>query len=286
MTSSFAPLAATCAPALPVQQLVIGKPVGEVVALIPRLFNLCKGAQEAAVKLALGVDLGATATADLGAEFARDHLLRLGLILPKSLGLDPLPVGQGAEGLMPADMPADWDAFSAWMESGQGFAPVFAALNEAFEAGEAVAVLPTPTDDDFFEAGAYENSTAIRHIQKPLMQIMEEKFGRGPLWRATARLLDLQDCLSGDLPAPRLIGDGAALVPASRGVYAVRATAKDGYVTQFSRVTPTDHLMASGGIMEKTLENLPASKHHLAAVVLDTLDPCVPVNLSGGAADA
>ena len=43
------------APDLPVAALLIGKPVEEAAALLPRLFNLCSGAQAMALRQALGL---------------------------------------------------------------------------------------------------------------------------------------------------------------------------------------------------------------------------------------
>ena len=65
----------------------------------------------------------------------------------------------------------------------------------------------------------------------------------------------------GDLPEPRVTAQGVAMVPAARGTYAVSAQAQDGRVTQFRRATPTDHMLAPGGIMQRSLASLPVAKH-------------------------
>jgi hypothetical protein len=277
-----APLTATTAPALPVAQLVIGKPVEEVVDLIPRLFNLCRGSQDVAIRLALGLPLEEAMRHHLSEDFARDHLVRLGVILPRHLGLDPLPIAQGALAFLPQQMPATLATFEAYLESGMGFSPVFKRLYDVFEKGEAVAQVPLVADEDLPTAQACENSIAARHFVHPLMLVVQRLKGRGPLWRAVARLLDLETCLTEELPNPRRLKNGWAIVPASRGNYALRAQAMDGVVTQFERVTPTDHMLAPNGILAQSLASLPAHKHHLAELVLDCIDPCSPVTLSGG----
>ena len=40
-------------------------------------------------------------------------------------------------------------------------------------------------------------------------------------------------------------------------------------------------MLAPGGILEHSLATLPASKHDQAALVVDILDPCVPIRLEG-----
>ncbi|MBT25313.1 MAG: hydrogenase expression/formation protein HupK, partial [Rhodobacteraceae bacterium] len=52
-------LIARPAKVLPVAQLVRGKRIEEVADLLPRLFNLCRAAQRAAVRAALGLEVTA-----------------------------------------------------------------------------------------------------------------------------------------------------------------------------------------------------------------------------------
>ena len=47
----------------------------------------------------------------------------------------------------------------------------------------------------------------------------------------------------------------------------------------FLRVTPTDHMLAPGGMLEGALAALPADRAGLAPLVLDILDPCRKVML-------
>lgn len=285
-TSTPQALRATLPPALPVAKLVIGKPVEEVAALIPRLFNLCRSAQDVAVKLALGLPVENDISASLAQDFARDHLVRLGILLPRHLGLDPLPVAGGAAALLPAHLPGTEGEFAQWLQTGEGVAPVLRRLNELFLPGEAAADVVPLTDARVTQETACENSVAARHSDHPLMQVIETSHGRGPLWRTMARVLDLAACARGEVPAPKHLAEGWVVVPASRGAYAMRATVKDGVVTTFERITPTDHMMAPGGIMAQSLESLPVAKHHLAQLVVDVIDPCSPVTLSGGRGDA
>ena len=79
-------LVARPVPALPVAALVVGRPVGEVEALLPRLFNLCSGAQKAAFSAALG---GHASVAESRADVLRDHLLKFHATWPSLLGIAP-----------------------------------------------------------------------------------------------------------------------------------------------------------------------------------------------------
>lgn len=54
-------------------------------------------------------------------------------------------------------------------------------------------------------------------------------------------------------------------------------------MTAFARMTPTDHLLAPGGILEHSLATLPADSGRLVPVLLALLDPCVPVTVEEAA---
>ncbi|MBI1220711.1 MAG: hydrogenase expression/formation protein HupK [Rhodobacteraceae bacterium] len=269
---------------LPVEKLLIGRPVAEAAVLMPRLFNLCRAAQSAAAHLALGLPLPEDAEA-LHTEVLRDHMIKLFLSWPNLLGLPPRPFPApdtaaiaffGPAGVFP-DSPA---AFDAWLAAGEGCAPLLGAIRDAFAPGEAVARLPDSTPATAMHLAPQENSTALRHPGHPVLDRIAGAQGRGPLWRATARLIDAGACLAGTLPAPRRLSDGTALTPAARGQYAVRARAEDGRVAAFARVTPTDHLLTPGGMLQASFASLPAAKVDLAPLLLDILDPCVPVTLT------
>jgi len=296
-----AALRATKAPALPVDRLVVGKPGDEVAALLPRLFSLCRAAQKAAVDGALGRTVD---TDGIGQEILRDHLLKLCVTWPNLLGLGarPLPLsaqdwntaaptnlpvgrasGQGVAEAMfgprrtaPAT-PAD---FTAFMNSDLGVAPVLSRIAQCFAPHEACAdALPAVTMATIWADTPSENSTASRHIDHPVMRMIEARHGRGPLWRAAARLYDIDMLIHGALPECDLSTPGQAMVPATRGVYAVRIETDGDIVTQLTRVTPTDSLLTKDGILDRSLASLPATKAGLAPLMMDILDPCSPVRL-------
>jgi hypothetical protein len=274
-----------------VAALLCGRCMAEAAALLPAVFALCRSAQQIAAHLAFGLPEAPGARMALAAEMRRDHLVKLWLSWPAFLGLParPLPADwAGGPALAAAlfgpsgRLPDSAAGLAAFLASGHGLGPVLAALSTAFAGGRArVAVLPPVDAERAFTLGAVENSPALRHAAEPAMRAAETAQGRGPLWRALGRAFDLQAAIDHRLPAPRQPAPGQALVPAARGLYAVAATVRDGTVRNFLRVTPTDHMLARGGMLEGALAALPADRAGLAPLVLDILDPCRKVTLGG-----
>ncbi len=249
-------------PALPVAALLVGRPPKAAAELLPRLFNLCPVAQATAVRLAL--DLPLPDPAELAAEIAREHRQKLTLLWPRLLDLPAADPG-------PLPAPAD---LTGWVAR----QPLFAALARLFPPGTAVADLPAVTAKTMFAPTPCDNSPAARRQDHPTLSAAARLWGRGPLWRALGRLADLAP------PPPSVrLACGAAVVPAARGSYAVRARIDGGRVTAFARMTPTDHLIAPGGILERSLATLPADSSRLVPVLLALLDPCVPVTVEEAA---
>ncbi len=127
-----------------------------------------------------------------------------------------------------------------------------------------------------------ENSVAARHIDHPVMQDLQSIWGRGPLWRAAARLFDIECAARAELPAIQSPGKGCAIVPATRGSYAIKIRTDNSaanHVTSMDRRTPTDALLAKNGILDRVLDSLPVDKFSLSPLIMDILDPCSPVRL-------
>lgn len=275
---------------LPVAGLILGKPVAEAASLLPRLFNLCRMAQSAAARLAFGLPLRADHAEDVRREILREHLVKFCLKFPAHFGAGPVPFPEawqdgGApvrEALFgPAGaLPATWRDFVAFLDAGQGVAGSLARIRDCFAPAEACSGrLPGIATGNALGVEALENSVAGRQVAHPVLRSIEETFGRGPLWRASARAYDAQDCLNGVLPELTSPRPGIAIVPAARGTYAIAAEVVAGIVTGFRRITPTDHLLARGGILDQTLASLPRQKTGMAPLLLDILDPCNPVRL-------
>jgi hypothetical protein len=271
-------------PALAIEAFLIGRTPVEVAAILPRLFNLCRAAQSTAAHLALGLPDPEPPQA-LHREVLRDHMLKLFVTWPNLLHLPARPFPQpdqiaaalfGPAGRAPGTM----DDLLSWQASGAGAAPLFEALGQAFAPGEAIADLPWVTEQSATQPGAWENSPALRHPGHPLLKALRADFGPGPLWRAVARLVDAEACLNQTLAPVSILRDGTVLTPAARGIYALRAKVSAGHVAAFTRITPTDHMLAPGGMLMRSLASLPPSKAGLAPLVLNILDPCVPVTLT------
>jgi hypothetical protein len=275
---------------LPVAGLILGKQAEEAASLLPRLFNLCRTAQSACARLAFGLPLGADHAERVRQEVLREHLIKFCVTFPPHWGAEamPLPDGwqRGTDTVRRAlfgpagTLPVTTRAFVAFLEAGQGIAGSLLRIRDGFAPGEACgAPLPRVTASNAMSVEALENSVAGRQACHPVLRSIEDTFGRGPLWRATARAYDAQDCMNGDLPDLLSPRPGVAIVPAARGTYAIDARVEDGIVTGFRRITPTDHLLVQGGILDQALASLPRQKTHMAALVLDILDPCTPVRL-------
>ncbi|TDX31348.1 hydrogenase expression/formation protein HupK [Rhodovulum visakhapatnamense] len=278
LTGAGPRIAPPAPPAL--EALLLHRRVEEAALLVPRIFNLCRAAQSLGARVALGLPARPEDRAALADEILRDHLMRFFVLWPRALGLPPAPLPGddiaravfGPPGRCPAP-----DAFDRWLVAGAGVAPVLAALAGRFAPGEAVADLPPADPGPALDAAAEENSPWLRHRTSPLLAEIEARYGRGPLWRAAARLVDLEACLSGQFPATPATRGGVVRVPAARGTYSLSARVEDGRVAAFRRLTPTDHLCARGGVLQRALESLPRGRADLAPLVVDILDPCVPV---------
>ncbi len=280
-TLSFQP-----APALPVARLVVGQDVDEVVQLLPRLFNLCRTAQGAAVEAALGRPAD---TRGIAREILRDHLLKFHVTWPAFFGRAPCPLPQDWAECGPnlhlqafgptGRAPANANEFFDFLSGDAGYAPVLRLIDGSFLTGEAVADLSPVTPATIWARSAVDNSVAARMSEHPAMKGIADARGKGPLWRAAARLYDIDAIASGGLPPLLTPAQGEAIVPAARGSYAVRIESDGDTVTCFDRITPTDHLLADGGVLDRALATLPATKMGLGPLLLDVLDPCSPVRL-------
>ncbi|ARC89699.1 hypothetical protein B5V46_14335 [Rhodovulum sp. MB263] len=267
---------------VPVEALLLNRRPEEAAALLPRLFGLCRAAQSLGARAALGLPVRPGDRAALADEILREHLMRFFVFWPRRLGLPPAPLpaqGRMAEAVFgPAGGCPGPGALSDWLASGLGVAPVLAGIAARFGPGEAVADLPESTAESLAGGAAQENSPWLRHRDNPLLAGIEARLGRGPLWRAAARLVDLEACLTGALaPGAELRPGGTVLVPTARGLCALSARVCEGRVSSFRRWTPTDHLLAPGGVLERSLASLPRARGALAPLVVDILDPCMPV---------
>jgi len=266
------------------EALVLGRTPEEAAELLPRIFNLCRAAQSLGARMALGLPVRPEDSAALAQEIAREHLMRFFVLWPRRLGLSPAALPRPDSLLSavfgPAGRSPDPATLDDWLASGEGVAPVMAAIAAAFAPGDAVADLPAPSAETLSQPVAQENSPWTRHRNQPLLAAAEKRVGHGPFWRALARLIDLEACASDSLDLAPWQDNGTTYVPAARGTYALSARIADGRVAGFTRHTPTDHMLAAGGALEQSLASLPAAKAHLAPLVIDILDLCLAVEIA------
>jgi hypothetical protein len=169
---------------------------------------------------------------------------------------------------------------AGFLGSDDGIAPLLRVIGDLFGPNGASADgIPLVDADSAFRPVPVENSPAARQAATPAMDYVEAFYGRGPLWRATGRVIDLAMLLTGDRPGPLAVAPGRAIVPAPRGCYALRVETEDGRVTALSRVTPTDHMLAPGGALEAMLASLPAHRNRLMPLLMALIDPCRPVHV-------
>lgn len=286
--AAYSSLRIVRAPALPIEQMILGKSAEEAADLLPRLFNICRAAQGLAARAAFGLPPRAGWRQELRAEIVREHVVKLCLKWPAALNMPGVAMPEGwVEGTASARvalfgssgrMPRTAADLSPFMESDAGLAPLLGAISHLFAPGVAVRCrLALAEPQTVFSPHAQENSVAARHAGHPAMQHVETAWGRGALWSALGVALDLEAVWDGWLPEARLV-QGCAVVPAARGFYGVSARVGAQGITAFARITPTDHLTASGGALEQSLASLPTQTGDaLVPALLSILDPCHPV---------
>lgn len=249
-----------------------GRPVDEVASLLPRLFNLCRMAQASAARLTLGLPMTGE---DPSTEVIGDHMARLLVTLRRAFGLAPMVPPPALFGFA-SQMPRDLAGLQDWLSQDTPLAHLGRTIQSEFPVALGVTpALPEPKA----QLLAVENSPAGRQVAHPLMQALAATQGRSPLWRYIGVLIDLQAALAGALPPPQLLPDGTAKVQAARGSYFLLITQTAGLVTGLTRITPTDHQLATGGALELALRHLPANRPDLAARLVALFDPCIPVTV-------
>lgn len=263
--------------AVPVSKLAVGRSPADVAALLPRIYNLCGDAQGLAARMLFDMPRGEV---DLGADLRRDHIFFLKHGLPRALGLATGKMERAESPEAAArvifgrrGMPNTGEAFEQLLRRDCLIAQCFGALRASDAAQDlTVSRLPVVGARDLFTASAVENSPAGRRAGHPVLRHIEQVDGRGLLWRAVGRALDAA------LPVPAPIGgDDWVMVPAARGAYGLRGGQSCDRVSYLERATPTDHLLAPGGVMEQILAKL--TDEALVPLALTILDPCVPLRV-------
>ncbi len=248
---------------LPVERLLVGRRVEEAVRLVPLLFNVCAAAQLVAVRAAFGLPDDPAHRRALVAERIREHRRKLWFELPALMGLN----GGGAEERLIEETPSGLDS---WMRrAGAAGAVLRRLMAWPEEVGRVHLPLFDASPDwphPLCGGMPVENSLAVLWRGHPLLDWIETRRGRGPVWRFVLRLLDYSALADG-------AGPGLGAVTA-RGRLLVRAELEEGRVRCFERLTPTDFLVVPDGLLARLVEGLTVDDPRLPVLVA-LADPCV-----------
>jgi hypothetical protein len=269
-----------------VDTLVHGRTIAEARAAIGQAFPSCRAAETTAFDIATGQPWEAT---DHSHEMRREHLTQIFMAWPHALGLRPFfdktwlrDDGAALRALFGpvAELPASDFQMAGFLGSDDGVAPLLRVIGDLFGPGIAtVDEIPLVDAETAFCRAPVENSPAARQSATPAMNYVEAMYGRGPLWRATGRVIDLARLLTGGTPRAVCVAPGRALVPSPRGYCALEIATEGDRVTSFARTTPTDHLLSPGGALDLMLARLPAHRGRLLPLLLALIDPCRPLHI-------
>ena len=144
-----------------------------------------------------------------------------------------------------------------------------------------------------FGATHYETGPLARQLAHPLLT--SESAGLHERWRA--RLIELALLLSDETrlhsvglsPEP---GHGIASAEAARGTLIHRVEQRDGYVTRYQIVAPTEWNFHPYGALSRSLATLDSTDPHTltqqARALITAIDPCVAfrIEIIGDTSDA
>lgn len=268
----------------------------QALALVGRVFSLCRAAHVAASTRAMGLaDLSTCSSVATQDEILQDHALALLVTLPAQLGMPPEreslsrvlqnpQAGQDvARELTGSDTPIatmDGPAFTAWLASGRtetaAFLPrLFSRCQAALEGVGGVVDMPALTPQavqawlahDHTQAGsamAYDASIWPDYVAYPVMQALVGREGVTPFARLVARLLELLACLAGRGNAlsgragafQAGLGQGVGVARAARGMLVHAAQLRNGLVTDYQILSPTFWHVARGGLFRQGISRL------------------------------
>lgn len=211
----------------------------------------------------------------------------------------------------PDEILADMQAFQSWVASlcstpAHLFADLVMERLAGFGAGP---FIPMPADGPpaldhslaadeggFFVArpdGGFETGPLARHHNHPLINCLMHDYGSGILPRLAARLVEVAGALrelallvqdlGRDATFPSAAdGTGLGLVEAARGLLAHRVEMKDGRVTRYQILAPTEWNFHPDGPLTKGLLGAAADSDlpRRAQLLVHALDPCVACNVS------
>jgi Ni,Fe-hydrogenase I large subunit len=141
-----------------------------------------------------------------------------------------------------------------------------------------------------------ETGPLARQSRRPLMALLMSQFGTGLMPRFSARMMEMASALrevedlvqdlngdSGGLPMERADGAGLGMVEAARGLLAHRVELREGLLSAYRILAPTEWNFHPDGPLARGL--MGASGPDLegrAALLAASLDPCVPYRIEVG----
>ena len=276
--------------------LCAGSQPEQALALIGRVFGLCRVAHMAASARAMG--LAGQAMPDharMQDEILQDHALTLLVTLPAQLNVPPQReslcevlqnrrdghvLARRLTGSNTSLAQMSGQAFEAWLATGRtaegAFLPRLFSRCQSVLAGVGAAVDMAELTPKAVQAWlgrerqrsapdmAYDASIWPSYAHYPVMQALVGEGGITPFARLVARLLEFLACLEGRMESmfarvsPFLAGMGAGIgvARAARGVLVHAVQLRNGLVTDYQILSPTLWHMAEGGLFRQAVSRL------------------------------
>ncbi|CUW40981.1 Hydrogenase expression/formation protein HupK [Magnetospirillum sp. XM-1] len=220
-----------------------------------------------------------------------------GRLAPDSAALADILRGLG-EAVARADDVADRLIERIEDENLEGFGAVPPCLMPAGGPPDLEARLAADHDGSYrarpdYHGGVFETGPLARQSGRPLMGLLMGQYGNGLMPRFSARMMEMASALrevedlvqdlsgdSGGLPMARSDGSGLGVVEAARGLLAHRVELREGLLSAYRILAPTEWNFHPDGPLARGL--MGACGPDLAgraALLAASLDPCVPFRI-------
>lgn len=291
----------------------------QALALVGRVFSLCRVAHMAASIQALNLPAHPTSPPRMRDEILQDHALALLVTLPAQLGMPPQreslakvlhdrarsrDVVMELTGSATPIAQMDYAAFEAWLATGRAAGGAFlprllGRCQQALVGVGGVVAAPALTPAGVqawlehdpaqrsprmdFDAGIWPD-----YAHYPLMRALVAAGGVTPFARLMARVLEFVACLEDRTeaifarvePFAAGLGKGVGVARAARGMLVHAAQVRGGVVTDYKILSPTFWHVAEGGLFRQVISHLHSGCSKVSVdCLLAALNPCVPVTV-------
>lgn len=137
--------------------------------------------------------------------------------------------------------------------------------------------------------GQHLDNSAAATRAHPLLEQLQQYFGRGLLYRQFERLINIAHlidsfrAIAAESQALPKLPQGAASVRTARGWLMHSLQVKNDKISQFRAIAPTEWNFCSGGLAEQCLHNLhpmaDVPLHIQAKAIIESIDPCLEYTL-------